>query len=219
MLNPVDMYNSIKNGILDRIPQGDAFRARATQAAEENTSETAQTGANENRPPMINTDAVFSDLVKQFEEATRRAGLPSNDALNDQINREIRAAAARYDLDPELIRALIRAESNFRPDAVSSAGAMGLMQLMPGTAASLGVTDPFDIAQNINGGSQYLRRMMDLFDGDTSLVLAAYNAGAGAVQRHGGIPPFRETQNFVPRVQSYWERNLLESYRESTKFG
>ncbi|MCL2500643.1 MAG: lytic transglycosylase domain-containing protein [Defluviitaleaceae bacterium] len=219
MLNPIDMYSKIKNNILDRIPQGDAFRARAPQSVDENPGETAQTGTNVPHPPVINTDATFGELIRQFEDATKRAGLPAIDLQSEQINREILAAAQRYELDPELIRALIRAESNFRPDVVSSAGAMGLMQLMPGTAASLGVTDPFDIAQNIDGGSQYLRRMLDLFDGDTSLALAAYNAGAGAVQRHGGIPPFRETQNFVPRVQSYWERNLLDLYKDSTKFG
>jgi len=216
MLDPVNMYNNIMNKILDRIPAGDAFRPRTPAVTE---TEPVQTEQGTQHPPVITSDTPFGELVRQFEEASRRTNLPAGDALTEQINREILTAAARYDLDPELIRALIRAESNFRPDAVSSAGAMGLMQLMPGTAASLGVTDPFDIAQNIDGGSQYLRRMLDLFEGNTNLALAAYNAGAGAVQRHGGIPPFRETQNFVPRVQSYWERNLLESYRDSTKFG
>lgn len=213
MLDPVGMMNNIMNGILDRIPAGEAFRRRLPPTVDEATK------TDENNPATINPNVPFHTLVQQFEEASRRVGLPAGDELTDQINREILAAAQRFDLDPELIRALIRAESNFRPDAVSSAGAMGLMQLMPGTAASLGVTDPFDIAQNINGGSEYLRRMLDMFDGNVNLALAAYNAGAGAVQRHGGIPPFRETQNFVPRVQSYWEQNLLQSYRDSTRFG
>jgi hypothetical protein len=217
MPDPINMINNIFNNILDRIPAGDAFRPRMHTG--EAAGEVTQAGSEENRPPTINPETPFSELMRQFETATRQAGLPNGDALTEQINREILTAAERHNLDPELIRALIRVESNFRPDAVSSAGAMGLMQLMPGTAASLGVTDPFDIAQNINGGSQYLRRMLDLFDGDTSLALAAYNAGAGAVRRHGGIPPFQETQNFVPRVQSYWERNLLNQYRDSTKFG
>ncbi|MCL2610879.1 MAG: lytic transglycosylase domain-containing protein, partial [Defluviitaleaceae bacterium] len=89
------------------------------------------------------------------------------------------------------------------PNAVSSAGAMGLMQLMPRTAESLGVTDPFNISQNVHGGTKYLRNLLDRFDGDLELALAGYNAGAGNVIRHGGIPPFRETQNYVPRVKEF----------------
>jgi soluble lytic murein transglycosylase-like protein len=210
------MINDIMNRIINRIPAVDAFRNQ-THALEEaaQTGGAAQAGTSEN--------ASFNQLVRQFTDATQQNGININNetalTVEEQINRAVLLAAGQYDLDPELIRAVIRAESNFRPDVVSGAGAMGLMQLMPGTAASLGVTDPFDIAQNIDGGSQYLRRMLDLFDQDVSLALAAYNSGAGSVRRHGGIPPFTETQNFVPRVQSYWEQNLLQSYRDSTRFG
>ena len=208
MLDPVNMMNGIMNNILSRIPSAEAFRPR-TQSVGENELPVIAPASTDNKP--------FLDWVREFGETA--VSNADGATLEARINHEIQRAAERYNLDPEFIRAVIRAESNFRPDVVSSAGAMGLMQLMPGTAASLGVTDPFDIAQNIDGGSRYLRRMLDLFNGDTQLALAAYNAGAGAVQRHGGIPPFRETQNYVPRVHGFWEENLLNQYRAAGRFG
>jgi soluble lytic murein transglycosylase-like protein len=114
---------------------------------------------------------------------------------------EIDAAAAKYDIDPALLRGLIRQESNFNPNAGSPAGARGLTQLMPGTAAALGV-DPSIPAQAIEGGAKYLRQQLDKF-GKPELALAAYNAGPGAVQRYGGIPPYAETQNYVRKVMAY----------------
>ena len=112
----------------------------------------------------------------------------------------IAAAASRHGLDPAVLTALTQAESGFRPGAVSDDGAMGLTQLMPGTAARLGVLDPLDPIANLEGGAKYLREQLDRFSGDLSLALAAYNAGPGAVVRHGGIPPYAETQRFVSRV-------------------
>jgi soluble lytic murein transglycosylase-like protein len=116
---------------------------------------------------------------------------------------EIEAAAARHGVDPALLKALIRQESGFDPSARSPAGAAGLTQLMPGTAASLGVTDPLDPAQAIEGGAKYLRQQLDRFGGDERLALAAYNAGPGAVQRHGGVPPYAETQAYVTKVLGF----------------
>jgi len=115
---------------------------------------------------------------------------------------EIDTAAKKYNVDPALLRGLIRQESNFNPNAGSPAGARGLTQLMPGTAAALGV-DPSVPAQAIEGGAKYLRQQLDKFGGDPAKALAAYNAGPGAVQRYGGIPPFAETQNYVRKVLAY----------------
>jgi soluble lytic murein transglycosylase-like protein len=115
---------------------------------------------------------------------------------------EIDAAAKKYGVDPALLRGLIRQESNFNPNATSPAGARGLTQLMPGTAAALGV-DPAIPAQAIEGGAKYLRQQLDKFGGDPAKALAAYNAGPGAVQRYGGVPPFAETQNYVRKVLAY----------------
>ena len=112
----------------------------------------------------------------------------------------IKSAARRYHLPEKLIESVIQAESNFQVDAVSPAGAQGLMQLMPATARELGVDDPFDIRQNINGGAGYLRQMLDRFGGDVRLALAAYNAGPGTVEKYNGDVPYRETQNYIERV-------------------
>ncbi len=123
----------------------------------------------------------------------------------DLINR----TARQHGVDADLIKAIIRVESNFDPRAVSRKGAQGLMQLMPATAADHAVSDAFDPAQNIAGGVHYLRKLLDLFGGDLRLALAAYNAGENAVLRYGGIPPYRETQQYVRKVLAlYRSRNF-----------
>jgi hypothetical protein len=125
--------------------------------------------------------------------------LPATIAYNDAIAE----AAALYKLDPNLIRAIIRAESEFNPFALSRAGAQGLMQLMPEVAEELSVLDPFDPRQNIFGGARYLRQLLDRNDGNLDLAVASYNAGPGAVDRYNGIPPYRETRNYVKKVNLF----------------
>jgi soluble lytic murein transglycosylase-like protein len=115
---------------------------------------------------------------------------------------EITAAAKKHGIDPALLAGLVKQESGFNPNAGSPAGARGLTQLMPGTAAGLGVTNVLDPVQNLDGGAKYLRQQLDAFGGDVTRALAAYNAGPGAVQRYGGVPPYAETQNYVRIVQA-----------------
>jgi soluble lytic murein transglycosylase-like protein len=115
---------------------------------------------------------------------------------------ESTAAATKHGIDPALLAGLVKQESGFNPNAGSPAGARGLAQLMPGTAAGLGVTNVLDPVQNLDGGAKYLRQQLDAFGGDVTRALAAYNAGPGAVQRYGGVPPYAETQNYVRIVQA-----------------
>ena len=112
-------------------------------------------------------------------------------------------AAQTFGVSVNLLTAIARAESNFNANAVSSAGAVGIMQLMPETAASLGVTNSYDATENIMGGAKYIAQLLEKYNGNTSLALAAYNAGSGNVDKYGGIPPFTETQNYVQKVLSY----------------
>ena len=120
-----------------------------------------------------------------------------------QFEHLIAAASAKYGVSSSLIRAVIQAESGYNPQAVSRAGAGGLMQLMPGTAKQLKVADRFDPGQNVDGGVRYLKFLLDTFKGDVSLALAAYNAGLSKVAKYGGIPPYEETRTYVSRVLSY----------------
>ena len=132
--------------------------------------------------------------------AARPSQGKSNTRERYKIEKSIQKAARKYNLSPGLIRGVIQAESNFKVDAVSRAGAQGLMQLMPATAKELGVTEPLDIEQNIDGGAHYLRKMLDRFGGDVKLALAAYNAGPGTVRKYAGNVPYRETIQYVDRV-------------------
>jgi soluble lytic murein transglycosylase-like protein len=141
-----------------------------------------------------------SPAVASASSATTAAGeLPAG----TPYAAEITAAARRNGVDPALLAGLVKQESGFDPNAGSPAGAQGLTQLMPATAASLGVTNVHDPAQALEGGAKYLRRQLDRFGGDVARALAAYNAGPGAVERFGGVPPYAETQNYVRKVQAY----------------
>lgn len=129
----------------------------------------------------------FSQLFSAAQESTN-------------LDTVFEKASQTYGVPTALLKAVAKAESNFDPDAESGAGAQGVMQLMPGTAKSLGVTDPFNAEQNIMGGAKYLSQLLREFDGDTTLAVAAYNAGPGNVKKYSGIPPFAETQSYVKKV-------------------
>jgi len=128
-----------------------------------------------------------------------------NGANSAEYEPIIKACSEKYGVNSSLIKAVIHAESGYNPNAVSNKGASGLMQLMPGTARSLRVSNCFDPKDNVEGGVKYLRFLLDTFHGDVSLALAAYNAGLSRVAKHGGIPPYAETRTYVNRVLSYMQ--------------
>ena len=146
------------------------------------------------------TPASFSSLAS----GTSTPSTATTSALPASVpyGAEITQAAQANGVDPALLAGLIKQESGFNPSAGSGAGAQGLTQLMPGTAHTLGVSNPLDPVQSINGGAKYLKQQLDTFGGDVTKALAAYNAGPGAVQRFGGVPPYAETQNYVRVVQA-----------------
>lgn len=190
-------------------------QARSDANAQNSNSGGALSDTSESREysDLVNNINKLSDIDSEyFEKANKKKTLAesfssrfgaSTEERIDKFKPMIEAKAEKYDLDPNLLAGLIRQESNFNPYAVSSCGAMGLGQLMPETARSLGVTDPFNAAQNLDGCAKYLKQMLDTFGGNTDKALAAYNAGPGAVHKYGGIPPYSETQNYVKAIHGH----------------
>ena len=172
------------------------------------------------RDPGRRCELVVRSTKKKSSRPSARKGSskPKSTATKDPTRYQrydglIGEAARLYQLPEPFIRAVVRVESDFNPAVVSRAGAMGLMQLMPKTARSMGVSDPFDARQNILGGARYLRVLANRFKGDLILTVAAYNAGHGAVERYKGIPPYKETQRYVRRVLKHYYAYRSESPR------
>jgi soluble lytic murein transglycosylase-like protein len=189
-------------------------RVAQLQALIEQTRELASPG-----PVPIATGAVSAQASPGgFAAALASAGSPAGaasaqattGAASGQYDALIEQAAARNGIEPALLHGLIQQESGFDPNSTSSAGAAGLTQLMPGTASSLGVANPLNPAESIEGGARYLGQMMAQFGGNAEAALAAYNAGPGAVEQYGGIPPYAETQSYVTKVLGY-----AETYRQA----
>jgi hypothetical protein len=163
---------------------------------------------------VVRTDHRTGKLVRIVQTAPGHAQSPSAffAATVDRI-------AAEQAIPPELIHSVIKAESNYNPFAVSSKGATGIMQLVPETARRFGVSNTFDAIENIQGGARYLKYLLDVYHGDYPLALAAYNAGEGAIARHGGVPPYPETQNYVHAVRKELEKAAVRSREPKPRQG
>jgi len=144
--------------------------------------------------------SAASEVNTYLDQRSQNHQLLNRAFTQQDVDAAIEQAAARHNVDPNLVRSVVKVESNFNPNAVSRKGAMGLMQLMPSTARSLKVSNPFDPAQNVDAGVRHLKRLLQSYGGDIRLSLAAYNAGSTAVTRSAGVPHFRETQNYVRRI-------------------
>lgn len=194
-LNPA--FNSLSsltggNPVLTTLP---AFTGLST-LSDKGTSAAAQAGTNA---------AISASAQSPASESTQTTAASDNgsDGIPAKISQAIQQASEKYGVPEKLIQAVIKQESGYRPDAVSAAGAAGLMQLMPETAASLGVSNVLDPEQNVDAGTKYLKSLLGKYDHNVQLALAAYNAGPGNVDRYGGIPPFQETQKYVSSIMNH----------------
>lgn len=150
------------------------------------------------------TNKAILNAIQEVNDARKDYSKPAVSSNKSQLLSMINQVANKHGVDAKLVQALIKQESGFNPNATSKVGAKGLMQLMPTTAKSLGVKDPYNPTENVEGGVKYLKSMLDKYNGNVILALAAYNAGPGAVDKYSGVPPYKETQNYV--------KNILANY-------
>ena len=187
-------------GLGNKVPGMDFDRTLKKEMTKlQKTAEAASALPNNIRNTVAEARKKAETEAAKEQAATAGGVISAHENTGGTLQSYMDEAAAKYNVDNKLLSAVAEVESGLNPDAISGAGAIGVMQLMPDTAASLGV-NPYDTKQNIEGGAKYLRQMLDVFGGDVSKALAAYNAGPNAVKSYGGVPPYAETQNYVNRV-------------------
>lgn len=210
----ITVVNYLDQELVNRIHEQAAAR---TAAASASSTEGADFAASLNESTKaLSSGSTDSNGSSASTQTTSSASTVSSPQDYEAYFKE---ASETYGVATSILKSIAKAESNFNPSAVSKAGAIGIMQLMPSTAASLGVSNSYDARENIMGGAKYISQLLSRYQGNISLALAAYNAGTGNVDKYGGIPPFTETQNYVQKVLSYMNGSFETDYSSSGIFG